>query len=57
LEEENWGDPFDYATEDKVRAVLRTAVDTLRPFERTPEVFHIYPHPKTPSLGADHRGR
>ena len=54
---ENWGDPFDYELEDRVRDTLDRAVRDLAPFHKQAEAFHLYPHPKTPSLEADHRGR
>ena len=57
--EQRLQDPFDYAAEDKIIAILReagrqaaaVATHTIVP---TP---HPYPHPKEPNLERDHRNR
>ncbi|MGH7839785.1 MAG: NAD-dependent epimerase/dehydratase family protein, partial [Candidatus Binataceae bacterium] len=57
--EQRLQDPFDYAAEDRIIAILReagqqAAAVTTRKIEPTP---HPYPHPKAPNLQRDHRNR
>lgn len=51
------GDQLDYALEDQVRTKLDELVDEFSASRFDPPVVHPYPHPRTPSLAADHRGR
>lgn len=55
----NFPDRFDYAVEDALIAVYERAIETVVsevPFAKQ-EVVHNYPHPVSPSVGRDHRGR
>jgi len=57
--EQRLQDPFDYAAEDKLIAIMREAKEktqalTTRQIER---IAHPYPHPKEPGLVRDHRNR
>jgi hypothetical protein len=46
-----------YALEDQIHVELDRLSANLAHFKRAPAVTHGYPHPKTPSLDVDHRGR
>ena len=52
-----WADPFDYALEDEVRRRLDRFRRECGEIEQHRPAVHPYPHPKEPSLAADHRGR
>lgn len=52
-----YGDRFDYAAEDRVRALLDDLTSAARDLGSSAGVVHAYPHPTAPALAADHRGR
>jgi hypothetical protein len=57
--EQRLQDKFDYATEDKVAAILHDAIRkiaAIQPAKAEP-MPHPYAHPKEPNLARDHRNR
>lgn len=57
--EQRLQDKFDYATEDKVAAILRDSIRqiaAIQPAKAEP-MPHPYAHPKEPNLQRDHRNR
>lgn len=52
-----WEDPFDYALEDQVMALMERLYRDAAPLTREVEAVHPYPHPVAPATGRDHRGR
>ncbi|SPP98121.1 NAD-dependent epimerase/dehydratase family protein [Bradyrhizobium vignae] len=57
--EKELGDPYDYAAEDRLVAEWRQGSQALlaRHKREYVERPHPYPHPRTPGLPQDHRGR
>ena len=52
-------DKFDYATEDKLAAILRDGIKRMEALSsgKLEPMPHPYAHPKEPNLQRDHRGR
>ncbi|HZP46063.1 MAG TPA: NAD-dependent epimerase/dehydratase family protein [Candidatus Binataceae bacterium] len=57
--EQRLQDPFDYAAEDKLIAILREAQSKAQAVaaRKVERIAHPYPHPKEPGLTRDHRNR
>jgi nucleoside-diphosphate-sugar epimerase len=57
--EQRLQDKFDYATEDKLAAILRDGIKRMEALSsgKLEPMPHPYAHPKEPNLQRDHRGR
>jgi nucleoside-diphosphate-sugar epimerase len=57
--EQRLQDPFDYAAEDKLIAILQEARERAQALttHKIVRIPHPYPHPKEPNLQRDHRNR
>jgi hypothetical protein len=57
--EQRLQDPFDYAAEDKLIAILQEARERAQALttHKIMPIPHPYPHPKEPNLQRDHRNR